>query len=441
MATKNIEMNIKNSSNTYDKLYPQTSSSNLNMPGGESFTEYLEYDRQYKVGDTLTTARPASDFNSEWMVCDGSEVPGGYSINELLDVGNSFNYPIINSGTQEANIQYYPFVASNNMGEMMYMENARYIWYIPNPESSDWKQIDKNNLGILETPLAIFYIEGTGFVLVGQENNILNFYKIEYNNNFVSELYKTTTLTPFSGRRITSVYYCNGVWFAWDGTDRQGYIYSSSDLNVWESHLATTDRSGYNLLSVVFDNINNKYVGVLGSFSSEGRPLLIFSDEGEINLGKYSFRVSDAFYGTGYLSVINEKIYLSSQRSIWSVSNENHNATMVSGGEVSPYSSSGVFITLNNKIFFYSTTKILMIKSVDNLNDVTTLKAYWGYVREDFGPHVINTIYNGYSYMGLLCPSGVTSTSGLATTYVFKITGYLPVADAPSGLTTMIKVN
>ena len=129
MATKNIEINIKNSTNTYDQLYPKTNSSNIIMSGGENLDEYISSDRQYKVGDTLTTARPSSDFNNEWMVCDGSEVPSGYNINSLLDISQSIresNQNIYSNNTTMNTICFKNnqiFVENDNLVSNLYFSS------------------------------------------------------------------------------------------------------------------------------------------------------------------------------------------------------------------------------------------------------------------------------------------------------------------------------
>lgn len=93
MATKNIEINYKNSSNEYDTLYPTTIGSNVYLDSDDNLTiidkiNNIYADQVFEVGDILCTTK--SNLSNKWLLCDGSYV----GEEEAGDLGSVLNEEI-----------------------------------------------------------------------------------------------------------------------------------------------------------------------------------------------------------------------------------------------------------------------------------------------------------------------------------------------------------
>lgn len=107
---KNIEINVKNTSNTYDVLYPRTTGNNIQMSSGNNLEQDINNiytDDTFEVGDILCTCK--SNISDKWLECDGGTVSRSQypDLNPFLtdsdnnrNLNNISNYPVTGTSGQ-----------------------------------------------------------------------------------------------------------------------------------------------------------------------------------------------------------------------------------------------------------------------------------------------------------------------------------------------------
>ena len=440
MATKNIEINIKNSTNTYDQLYPKTNSSNIIMSEGENLDEYISSDRQYKVGDTLTTARPSSDFNNEWMVCDGSEVPSGYNINSLLDISQSIresNQNIYSNNTTMNTICFKNnqiFVENDNF---LFAGESKIIYFYNGSFRS--QDVSSTNGGWSASGLVfkgVWDKNNKYWIIPVLYNNQILFYRVDLGENCTISLLSTSSAPYPSFYSYHQVWGGeNGVWFCsalYVGTSTATcYICYSTDMLNWSS----SERfSGLGIKTYCYDDISENYyviferTGVsIGSRTTVSAYRLNMPDFTFENLGAISYQLQ---YSTRdfYPSVIDGNLYLIDGDGIMLVSDNTFNYIKVL------YCGGGFLKKFYNKIYLYAGNGIYIGDTIESLVSVTTLS-----------PSSMNYIIvflpsEESNYIGCFYSGGYKSSNSQVLYY--KMSNYLPDSpNNPTGLTTMIKVN
>ena len=78
IMSKNIEINYKNDSSTYETLYPKSLATNITMPDSnitiDQAIENHRTDDTFEVGDIICTTRP--NMSEKWLLCDGAVATG-----------------------------------------------------------------------------------------------------------------------------------------------------------------------------------------------------------------------------------------------------------------------------------------------------------------------------------------------------------------------------
>ena len=128
---KNIEMQLLNSSGSYEAVYPKTLGNNVIMDNGETIEEKITHvgvSSAFEVGDVLFTTRGRP--NEDWLLCDGSEYKGAsYSLPLTASIGDtwkSISWSVglnqWNSFKYNDNIYYYRLETDGSQSFYIHLE-------------------------------------------------------------------------------------------------------------------------------------------------------------------------------------------------------------------------------------------------------------------------------------------------------------------------------
>lgn len=420
MATKNIEINIKNSTNTYDQLYPKTNSSNIIMSGGENLDEYISSSRQYKVGDTLTTARPSTDFNNEWMVCDGSEVPTNYLISELgiLDIKNSkYNTGISNVVNKNTGLNDIYNIAEikNNMA-FLYDDNFLYYSFDLKVWNSYEFDINVIYFGYDETLMNFVAITTSAAYIV---DNFEEQVTVQLLNNFEGG-------TLYDNRMVG----CKSMYFTISSTSSATICYTTDLKNIQTYEFSDTegiDSRGY--FTQIIELGDYLYLLYSSAAQSSGyTPCVIRYSKNDNTFFKIIVDTS-LNNNIGYMYAINNNLYVTNGSAAL------YKLNGISLARIYPtnycrycFEFGNYIIGLMKETVFIGTDIISLEKWFDLQETSDTSYDYF------FG-----TLQDGITYFGTF----LYDSSSKYTEVVYdKLVYNLPnVTTNPDGLTTMIKVN
>lgn len=309
---KNIEMQLLNSSGSYEAVYPKTLGENVYLSNGQTVEDKIfsvGVDSAFEVGDTLTTLR--NDLSSDWRLCDGSLVDATDEpelCNYLKNTGAlnwymkskaiDFSANMISISSFAYGNGYYVVSGKYWNSSESYSDTYAVIGYTTDLVNGTWtfKRLYQGKYAntVADDIKNIKYINGYWVIAGGHYDGTKYYGRIGYSTSLDGTwTFKDVFSATYNDTYCNTIGYTNGYWYA--GGEKN----SSSDT-LTDQLAYSTSLSGTWTVKTLGSSGNNRYRWICDCVYYQGiwYQLLVYRNSS----GYYQYNI---YYGSSIDTITN----------------------------------------------------------------------------------------------------------------------------------------